>query len=80
MEQGQRRWQLHALELKVWREHQVDPLSDGLAQLDTYLERLGLGEGVLVIFDRREQAGGRAQGHFEQTQTPSGRKVTLLRA
>jgi hypothetical protein len=80
LEQGQRRWQLHALELKVWREQQVDPLPEGLAQLDTYLERLGLSEGVLVIFDRRQQAGGRAQGHFEQTQTPSGRKVTLLRA
>jgi hypothetical protein len=80
VEQGQRRWQLHALELKVWREQQADPLAEGLAQLDAYLERLGLGEGVLVIFDRRKQAGGRPQSHFEQAQTPSGRKVTLLRA
>lgn len=79
-EQGQRRWQQHALELKVWREQEADPLPEGLAQLDAYLERLGLGEGVLVIFDRRKQAGGRPQGSFEQAQTPSGRKVTVLRA
>ncbi len=78
--QGQRRWQFHALELKVWREQQADPVSEGLAQLDAYLERLGLSEGVLVIFDRRKQAGGRPQSHFEQARTPSGRSVTLLRA
>jgi hypothetical protein len=80
LEQGQRQWQQHALELKVWREQEPDPLPEGLAQLDAYLERLGLGEGVLVIFDRRKQAGGRPQGLFEQAQAPSGRKVTVLRA
>jgi hypothetical protein len=79
-EQGQRRWQLHALELKVWREHQADPLLEGLVQLDTYLERLGLEEGVLVIFDRRREAGGSPRSRFEQASAPSGRKVTVLRA
>jgi hypothetical protein len=79
--QGQRGWQLHALELKVWREREADPLPEGLTQLDSYLERLGLNEGVLVIFDRRQEAGtARPRPHFEQTQTPSGRKVTVLRA
>jgi hypothetical protein len=80
-ESGERRWQREAVELKVWREKQADPLPEGLAQLDGYLERLGLGEGVLVIFDRRPDA--RESGpriHFEQARTPSGRDVTVLRA
>jgi hypothetical protein len=80
-EEGERRWQRHALELKVWREDEADPLTKGLAQLDGYLERLGLDEGVLVIFDRRKQAGSTSsRTRFEQAQAPSGRKVTVLRA
>jgi hypothetical protein len=80
-EAGERRWQREALELKVWREREADPLPEGLAQLDTYLERLGLEEGVLVIFDRRPEAGGTmTRTRFEQARSPSGRKVTVLRA
>jgi hypothetical protein len=48
--------QLVAIELKVWREKQGDPLHEGLAQLEGYLGRLGLTEGFLVIFDRRRSA------------------------
>jgi hypothetical protein len=81
MEAGQRHWQRHALELKVWREGEKDPLPKGLVQLDGYLEQLGLDEGVLVLFDRRKSAGDvESRTRFEQAQTPSGRKVTLLRA
>jgi len=79
LEQGQRRWQLHAVELKLWRENQADPLSDGLAQLDAYLERLELQAGVLVLFDRRAQARATPPGRFEQARTPTGRSVTVLR-
>ncbi len=80
-EAGQRRWQRHALELKVWREGEKDPLPKGLAQLDDYLARLGLDEGVLVIFDRRRDAGdAESRTRFEQAGAPSGRKVTVLRA
>ena len=78
-EQGQRRWQLHAVELKLWRENQADPLSDGLVQLDGYLERLGLPAGVLVLFDRRAQSRATPPGRFEQAQTASGRSITVLR-
>ncbi|MBI2566149.1 MAG: ATP-binding protein [Candidatus Schekmanbacteria bacterium] len=46
----------HALELKVWRDRQADPLGRGIEQLGGYLERLGLATGTLVIFDRRAQA------------------------
>lgn len=42
------------MELKVWRRGQPDPRPDGLRQLDAYLDRLGLGHGTLVIFDRRQ--------------------------
>jgi hypothetical protein len=80
-EAGQRRLQRHALELKVWREGEKDPLEKGLAQLDDYLNRLGLDEGVLVIFDRRAETGGtEARTRIEPAQAPSGRKVTVLRA
>jgi hypothetical protein len=80
-EAGQRRWQRHALELKIWREGEKDPLAKGLAQLDAYLERLGLDVGVLVIFDRRQEAGGaESRTRFERAQSPSGREVTVLRA
>ena len=76
-----RRWQRHALELKVWREGEKNPLTKGLSQLDEYLERLSLDEGVLVLFDRRKEAGDtESRTRFEQAQTPSGRKVTVLRA
>jgi hypothetical protein len=80
-EGGQRCLQRHGLELKVWLPGKRDPLSKGLTQLDGYLERLGLKEGVLVLFDRRPEAGDpESRTRFEQAQTPSGRKVTVLRA
>ncbi len=91
-----RRWQREALELKVWRDKQPDPLADGLAQLDAYLDRLGLDHGALVIFDRRSRAASSAQDMIDpqmteeamidqptalrQCETPSGRPVLLLRA
>lgn len=43
-----------AIELKVWRQGEKDPLNAGLSQLDKYLAGLGLREGWLVIFDQRE--------------------------
>jgi hypothetical protein len=46
-----------AMELKVWREGRADPLPAGLAQLDGYLDGLGLTTGWLVIFDERPGAG-----------------------
>ncbi len=72
-----------AMELKVWRDRDKkgDPQAQGLAQLDEYLARLGLDEGVLVIFDARSAAAPiEERTRFEDARTPSGRKVTLLRA
>jgi hypothetical protein len=80
---GERALQRAAFELKVWRDRDKkgDPLGQGLTQLDDYLARLGLDEGVLVIFDGRSAAAPiEARTRFEQAQTPSGRQVTVLRA
>jgi hypothetical protein len=77
---GARAWQREALELKVWREHQPDPLEQGLSQLDGYLDRLELDTGVLVIFDTRpDTVPITDRTTFSEVQTSSGRTVTLLR-
>jgi hypothetical protein len=44
------------IELKVWRDKRPDPLDRGLEQLQSYLARLDVTEGWLVIFDRRSNA------------------------
>jgi len=70
-----------ALELKVWREGEKDPLEEGLAQLDGYLAGLGLESGWLVIFDRRSGQSPLAERtHADHARTPSGRDVAVLRA
>jgi hypothetical protein len=70
-----------AFELKVWRAGRRDPLTEGLAQLDGYLARLGLDTGWLVIFDQR---GGQPPIEERTTAaeaaTPTGRTVTVVRA
>ncbi len=69
-----------AIELKVWRQGRPDPLPVGLQQLDGYLAGLGLERGWLVIFDQRAQLPPIAERTTTmQTQTPSGREVTVIR-
>ncbi len=76
-----RAWQREAFELKVWAEGKPDPLPQGLKQLEAYLERLGLSEGTLVIFDRRKEAVQAAtRTQILAVQTPKGYAVLLLRA
>lgn len=82
-EDGRPAVQRAAFELKVWRDRDKkrDPAAQGLVQLDDYLARLGLDEGVLVVFDNRTTAPPiDERTRFEDAETPSGRKVTLLRA
>jgi hypothetical protein len=70
-----------AIELKVWRDKAPDPLAEGLVQLDSYLEGLGLSSGWLVIFDRRSSQEPLAtRTRSEQATTPGGRTVTVIRA
>ena len=78
---GKRAWQREALEIKVWSRGRVDPLAKGLAQLETYLDRLGLDHGVLAIFDRRPSAPSiEERTRFEEAHTEKGYPVTVLRA
>ncbi|MFM9607714.1 ATP-binding protein [Streptomyces niveiscabiei] len=78
---GSRAVQREALELKVWRQGRPDPLTDGLAQLDDYLDRTELPTGTLVVFDTRPEAAPvHERTAFSTQTTPSGRTVTLLRA
>jgi hypothetical protein len=76
---GQRAVQREALELKVWRAGEKDPEKQGLAQLDAYLEGLGLRAGTLVIFDRRPRGKGARKPKRAAAKTSSGRAVTVLR-
>lgn len=70
-----------ALELKVWRDGAKDPLAEGLAQLDGYLDGLGLPTGWLVIFDQRSGLPDIAERTTTQpATTPAGRTVTVVRA
>lgn len=70
------RW---AAELKVWRDGRPDPEADGLAQLSGYLERLGLEEGTLVVFDLRSNASSLPERCSRQEVEHGGRRITILR-
>lgn len=70
-----------ALELKVWRDREPDPLAEGLAQLDRYLAGLGLDHGWLVLFDRRSGLPRLSERtSASETTSPAGRRVTVIRA
>jgi hypothetical protein len=72
--------QREAFELKVWKDGKPDPLERALSQLDTYLARLRLGTGTLVIFDHRKQpAPVSERGTTATVTSPGGRTVTVLR-
>ena len=80
--EGNRQVQRVALELKIWRTDEADPLGAGLLQLDAYLARLALATGFLVIFDRRAHANQVAWAERPQwsaATTATGRAVRVLR-
>lgn len=76
---GSKGVQRRAMELKVWRDGEPDPVKKGLEQIDAYLAQLRLRRGVLVVFDRRSKKKRRAPV-FEELRTRSGREVRVLRA
>jgi hypothetical protein len=68
-----------AIELKVWRKGERNPLPTGLTQLDSYLSGLGLSGGWLVIFDQRpDQPPIAERTTTEQTTSPAGREVLVI--
>lgn len=77
---GKREVQREAVEIKLRRPKQGNPLKDGLAQLDEYLSRLGLDSGTLLIFDRRPSAVHKKPNpEIGSVRTPTGRTITLFR-
>jgi hypothetical protein len=73
--------QREVIELKVRRQGKGNPLKEALAQLDKYLDQLGLDTGYLLIFDRRDSAlRKRPNPAITTASTPAGREITLLTA
>ncbi len=70
-----------AIELKVWRDRKPDPLSEGLKQIEGYLQGLSLDSGWLVIFDRRSgQPDIEERTYTESAKTKAGLAITVIRA
>jgi hypothetical protein len=68
------------IELKVWRTGKVNPLTKGLPQLESYLNRLKQSSGWLVIFDCRQNALALEDRiATEPALTASGQQVTVIR-
>lgn len=55
-EEGRRKVESFAIELKVWRDQAPNPVEAGVEQLAGYLERLSQQTGTLLIFDARTTA------------------------
>lgn len=73
---GVERW---AVELKVWRDGRPDPEEEGLEQLSHYLERLGLDEGTLMIFDLRSKASPLPERCSRREIEHEGRLISAFR-
>jgi hypothetical protein len=70
-----------AIELKVWRSKKRDPQTEGIEQLESYLARLGLKEGWLFVFDRRQNALSIEERLSTQVVvTENQRAITVIRA
>ena len=69
-----------ALELKVWRDSsRADPAVRGLEQLAGYLDRLGLEEGTLLIFDDRSQAPPPPERTSREETVHRGKRIVIVR-
>ena len=69
------------VELKVWRQGRKDPQAEGIAQLDRYLDDLGVRDGWLVIFDQRPDLPPIEDRTSASTLTsPAGHTVVVVRA
>lgn len=73
---GTQRW---AVELKVWRDRRPDPLKEGLEQLSGYLDRLGLDQGTLVLFDARSTAPPPPERCSQSVVEHTRQRISVLR-
>jgi hypothetical protein len=74
---GVRVEQRRAIEIKVWRKGEINPLEKGLTQLGDYLKSLGMNRGTLVIFDARAKLA-QHKVRYEDTVTKKGRNVRVM--
>jgi hypothetical protein len=77
LKDGTRAEQRRAVEIKVWRKGEKNPLKKGLSQLDDYLSSLGMKRGTLVIFDARGRLA-RQRVRYEDTVTKRGKHVRVM--
>ncbi|MEM7350230.1 MAG: AAA family ATPase [Acidobacteriota bacterium] len=68
-----------AVEIKVRRQGEADPLIAGLEQLEGYLDRLDLEAGTLAIFDQRDNAPPLPERCSRRERLHNGRKIAVLR-
>jgi len=69
------------IELKAWRDKRGDPQAAGIEQLDSYLARLGVNFGWLIIFDQRTKALPIEERLTTSVKTTkNGRSVVIVRA
>jgi len=68
--------QRHVVELKVYRGESTE--SKGVAQLSAYLDRLGMKEGYLVIFDRREGRTWEEKLYEKSVEGPNGHRIHVF--
>ena len=66
-----------ALELKV-RRGNTDVYERGIEQLANYLERLGLTDGTLIVFDDRPDAPPLPERSSDQRREHRGRQIRVL--
>ena len=70
-----------AMELKVRRDGDAEPLPAGLQQLDSGLNGLNLDTGWLVILDQHSGLPDISQRTTaEMASTPTGRGITVVQA
>jgi hypothetical protein len=67
-----------ALDLKVWRDRRPGPLPEGLNQLSSYLDRLHLGTGTLLLFDGRSNAAPLPERCSKERVEHRGHMITVL--
>jgi hypothetical protein len=68
----------HALELKIRRGDRT--LAQGVEQLSRYLDRLGLPEGYLVLFDRRPEVSWEDKLYEKELEGPGGKRIVVFGA
>lgn len=68
----------YAIELKIRRGERT--LKQGVTQLSRYLDRLGLPEGYLVLFDRRPEVSWDEKLYEKETDGEGGKRIVVFGA